>query len=43
MLFTCPPYADLEVYSDLEEDISNMPYEKFKQIYELWFYRLFCK
>ena len=25
-VFSCPPYADLEVYSDLKGDISNMPY-----------------
>jgi len=24
MLFSCPPYMDLEVYSDLPEDLSNM-------------------
>lgn len=29
-IFSCPPYGDLEVYSDLKEDISNMPYKKFK-------------
>ena len=28
-MFTCPPYADLEVYSDLENDLSNMSYEDF--------------
>jgi len=33
MLFTCPPYGDLEIYSDLEEDLSNMEYEEFIQIY----------
>jgi len=33
MIFTCPPYADLEVYSDLKEDISNMPYEEFLIVY----------
>ena len=33
MLFTCPPYADLEVYSDDPRDISNMNYDSFKQIY----------
>ena len=32
-LFSCPPYADLEKYSDNEKDISNMPYEKFLQAY----------
>ena len=29
MIFTCPPYADLEVYSDLKDDISNMEYKDF--------------
>lgn len=33
LLFSCPPYADLEVYSDLKEDISNMPYKDFIAIY----------
>lgn len=28
-IFSCPPYADLEVYSDLKEDLSNMPYKDF--------------
>lgn len=32
-LLTCPPYADLEVYSDDPADISNMPYDQFKQVY----------
>jgi hypothetical protein len=32
-LFSCPPYSDLEVYSDLAEDLSNMPYQKFLTIY----------
>ena len=32
-LLTCPPYADLEVYSDDPRDISNMPYEQFKEAY----------
>lgn len=34
MFFTCPPYADLEVYSDLEGDISNMEYNDFMNAYE---------
>ena len=34
LLFSCPPYADLEVYSDLKEDISNMPYVEFVSIYK---------
>ena len=33
MVFSCPPYADLEVYSDKKEDISNMPYNEFILIY----------
>jgi len=33
-VFTCPPYADLEVYSDLEGDISNMDYVNFMIAYE---------
>lgn len=32
-LFSCPPYADLEVYSDLEGDISNKPYTEFLELY----------
>lgn len=32
-LFTCPPYADLEVYSDDPRDISTMPYEAFLAAY----------
>lgn len=32
-LFSCPPYADLEVYSDLKEDISNMQYKDFITVY----------
>ena len=34
LVFSCPPYADLEVYSDLEGDISNKPYEDFLRLYE---------
>lgn len=33
LLFSCPPYYDLEVYSDLENDASNQgTYEEFMQI-----------
>lgn len=28
-VFSCPPYADLEVYSDNPKDLSNMSYEDF--------------
>ena len=33
-VFSCPPYANLEVYSDLDGDISNMPYNEFMKAYE---------
>lgn len=32
-IFSCPPYADLEVYSDLQEDLSNMSHEEFFRVY----------
>lgn len=34
-IFSCPPYADLEVYSQLPGDISNMAYHDFMINYEL--------
>lgn len=33
MIFTCPPYHDLEVYSDDPRDISNMDYDGFCDVY----------
>lgn len=33
MIFSCPPYADLEVYSDLPDDLSNMDYTAFVKKY----------
>lgn len=33
MVFTCPPYADLEVYSDNPQDLSTMEYGDFKEVY----------
>ena len=33
LMFTCPPYFDLEVYSDNENDISNMSFEEFDEVY----------
>lgn len=34
LIFTCPPYYDLEVYSDNEADLSNMEtYEDFLDVY----------
>lgn len=32
-VFTCPPYADLEVYSDDPRDLSNMDYAAFLEAY----------
>jgi DNA modification methylase len=32
-VFSCPPYADLEVYSKQPEDLSNMDYPGFKAAY----------
>jgi tRNA G10 N-methylase Trm11 len=34
LVFSCPPYADLEVYSDLEGDISNKKYPQFLELYK---------
>ena len=33
LLFSCPPYADLEVYSDNPRDLSVMPYGAFLDAY----------
>ena len=33
MVFSCPPYANLEVYSKHEDDISNMRYDDFLLAY----------
>src|SRR5574344_1847024 len=33
MIFSCPPYADLEKYSDLDGDISNKEYPQFLELY----------
>jgi DNA modification methylase len=33
-IFSCPPYFDLEVYSDLPQDLSNMNYDAFLVKYE---------
>ncbi len=33
LVFSCPPYADLEVYSDDPADLSNMPYDRFLDAY----------
>ena len=33
MIFSCPPYADLEVYSDDPADLSTLAYDEFRQAY----------
>ena len=33
MVFSCPPYFDLEQYSDDKEDLSNLDYDEFKRQY----------
>ena len=33
MIFSCPPYADLEVYSDDPNDLSTLPYSDFVASY----------
>lgn len=33
-VFSCPPYADLEVYSDDPRDLSTMAYDEFRVVYE---------
>jgi len=32
-VFSCPPYADLEVYSDDDRDISTLEYAEFREAY----------
>lgn len=33
LVFSCPPYGDLEVYSDRDGDISNLPGDEFDKSY----------
>lgn len=33
IIFSCPPYADLEIYSDDPNDLSNMEYDDFIKAY----------
>jgi len=33
LFFTCPPYFDLETYSDKKNDLSNMELEEFNSVY----------
>jgi 16S rRNA G966 N2-methylase RsmD len=34
LFFSCPPYADLEVYSDDPNDLSNMEHDEFFKVYK---------
>ena len=34
MMLSCPPYVNLEVYSNLQNDLSNMEYKKFLDTYK---------
>ena len=34
LFFSCPPYADLEVYSDQPNDLSNMSHDDFFEVYK---------
>lgn len=34
LLFTCPPYGDLEQYTDDPRDLSNMNYDEFIKVYD---------
>lgn len=43
MCLSCPPYADLEVYSDDKDDLSNMPYDKFIATYQSIINKLYDK
>lgn len=33
LVFSCPPYADLEAYSEMKEDLSTMEYNEFIKVY----------
>ena len=43
LIFSCPPYADLEVYSDNPLDLSNMPHETFFEVYRNILQKTFSK
>lgn len=40
-IFSCPPYGDLEVYSDGKEDLSTMPHNEFISAMEKIVYRCY--
>jgi DNA modification methylase len=39
LVFSCPPYADLEVYSEDPKDLSTLEYEEFREAYSLIIYK----
>lgn len=43
MCLSCPPYADLEVYSDNPADLSNMGYKEFISVYSSIISKLYKK
>ena len=43
LIFTCPPYYDLEVYSDNPKDLSNMSFEQFVNNYSIILMKCFKK
>lgn len=43
MVFSCPPYFDLEKYSDIDGDLSNMDWERFKESYANIIAKVSCK
>ena len=43
LIFSCPPYADLEVYSDNPKDLSNMTHEDFFKTYKVILQNTFKK
>ena len=43
MLLSCPPYVNLEVYSDDPDDISNMDFTRFINVYTEIIYKSYLK
>lgn len=43
LIFSCPPYADLEVYSDDPRDLSNMDTSSFFEVYKRILQKTFSK
>lgn len=42
-IFSCPPYSDMEVYSELHEDLSTMSYVKFLDVLAKIVHRCYLK